>query len=178
MKPEHASDGLKLRSCLENDAQDVRDLLAELTESKDDLLETDIEFYSVDMLNGAWKAAETLSNTFTEAYSRTSHETAYRSVFFAWQVGQYISRCHINADIGGYFLELGLCNNARAKMIDDVQDYLANNRAVDQLIGEYAPQLDKSGKYRHVAEACAGMMFMLIDRHIDAYYGDPLAETE
>jgi len=147
------------------------------------VLDIEAELNSLDQMMYLHGMAEHLLEGFIgdrspEHSPRATYQAVYRAAVFACQTAYSVHGDETEFDAYSYLMELtsGYAD-PQERFELDVQDYLAENPHVDAFIGQFADELDEGRNQLPAIELTAGMVFMLVERHLGEAFIQEQAET-
>lgn len=171
---ESLEDVLPFEQSLEGNVADLREELAQLfettKESNGDIIDADDEMRRDIVMLGKFSDIVGKIVARSEDEVVQASEAVYRSVCFAAAVSDGVLPSTYSCELLGYIQERTSDASDLSPIMEDSQQYLQYRPELDSLIGEYMPDIDRSGRYNHVAELFSTLVFMLSERSIGEQY--------
>jgi hypothetical protein len=165
-----------LERLLGDDRDDLIGLLEEEIEGCDRrsvFIDADFEMAYPEGYNLAMLMAHALAGERTDG---EAINTAYRSLHFAYNVGDKLLVGGAGLRMKYFFDEITSMEQLRQKLVTSAAGYYAMHASLDVVSARFADELDPTGRYGEISDIVTGVTFMFIEE--SARQSAIKAETE
>jgi hypothetical protein len=129
----------------------------------------------------AWPAGMNLASAMAqsmtgEASDDEAFRTAYRSLHFAYTVGDILLKSNAELKFQEFFKDIETTEQMRTMMIDAAAGYYALRGSLDIVSSRFVCELDPTGQYGDLADTVTGMTFMFIEEAVRQRYADMVVD--